>query len=90
MFFIVFSSILAGFQDSLGRIFLEVGALKTPKGHVKWQVQNHMADLGIQDYSINQPSLEQVFVRFAREQEEQEEPEEARKWTNMDQKPSKS
>jgi len=39
---------------SLGQIFTKVQAAKV--------------DLGIEDYSLAQPSLEQVFLRFAREQ----------------------
>ncbi|CAE7469959.1 Abca7, partial [Symbiodinium microadriaticum] len=39
-------------------------------GNIFIEVQKNMAELGLSDYSITQPSLEQVFVRFAREQEE--------------------
>eukprot|EP00931_Biecheleriopsis_adriatica_P084220 TRINITY_DN5797_c0_g1_i2.p1 TRINITY_DN5797_c0_g1~~TRINITY_DN5797_c0_g1_i2.p1 ORF type:complete len:1395 (+),score=291.85 TRINITY_DN5797_c0_g1_i2:23-4207(+) len=42
---------------SLGKVFLEV--------------QSNMEMLGVSHYSLTQPSLEQVFVRFAREQEEE-------------------
>lgn len=38
-------------------------------GHVFSEVQQSMEAVGIQDYSITQPSLEQVFIRFAREQD---------------------
>jgi len=37
-------------------------------GHVFTELQHNMQALGIADYSITQPSLEQVFLRFAREQ----------------------
>jgi len=39
-------------------------------GNIFIEVQKNMAELGLSDYSITQPSLEQVFVRFAREQDE--------------------
>lgn len=38
-------------------------------GHIFSTVQEHMASMGISDFSITQPSLEQVFLRFAKEQQ---------------------
>merc|ERR1712007_175608 len=38
-------------------------------GKIFMVLQVHMAEIGITDYSLTQPSLEQVFLRFAREQE---------------------
>jgi len=43
---------------TLGKVFSELNLLK------------EKANFGIMDYSIAQPSLEQVFIDFAREQEE--------------------
>jgi len=48
-----------GSELTLGRVFTEV--------------QQNLEIVGITDYSITQPSLEQVFIRFAREQEERPE-----------------
>uniref|UniRef100_A0A7R9ZXU3 ABC transporter domain-containing protein n=1 Tax=Pyrodinium bahamense TaxID=73915 RepID=A0A7R9ZXU3_9DINO len=45
----------AGSALTLGRVFTEL--------------QQNMQAVGITDYSLTQPSLEQVFIRFAREQE---------------------
>lgn len=39
-------------------------------GKVFTELQAHSQDLGIMEYSLSQPSLEQVFIRFAREQHE--------------------
>jgi len=50
--------LMGGFL-TLGRIFSEV--------------QSNMEAVGITDYSLTQPSLEQVFIRFAREQERERE-----------------
>lgn len=41
-------------------------------GQVFVTLQNGMKTLGITDYSLSRPSLEQVFLRFAREQEHPE------------------
>jgi len=42
-------------------------------GQIFTQLQKHTDALRITDFSVTQPSLEQVFLRFAREQEEEEE-----------------
>eukprot|EP00434_Breviolum_minutum_P015111 symbB.v1.2.013324.t1/scaffold938.1/size150240/17 len=61
-------------EHHAGRFLFQLPSLtqNTSLGNIFLQVQNNMASLGVLDYSINQPSLEQVFVRFAREQEEED------------------
>eukprot|EP00929_Paragymnodinium_shiwhaense_P037057 TRINITY_DN19808_c0_g1_i2.p1 TRINITY_DN19808_c0_g1~~TRINITY_DN19808_c0_g1_i2.p1 ORF type:complete len:774 (+),score=165.06 TRINITY_DN19808_c0_g1_i2:188-2509(+) len=49
-----------------------MGAGSLTLGKVFAELQAGMQDVGITDYSVTQPSLEQVFIRFAREQEDQE------------------
>lgn len=44
----------------------ETGAV--PLSHVFGVLEGHKEAMGIESYSVNQPSLEQVFLRFAREQ----------------------
>ena len=39
-------------------------------GHVFSQLERSKAALGIEDYAFNQPTLEGVFISFARKQEE--------------------
>lgn len=41
-------------------------------GRVFTKLQEHRVQLGIADYSLSQPSLEQVFLRFAKEQHDAE------------------
>lgn len=63
-----------------GRFLFQLPALSQDSGSlgaIFQEVQKNMAALEVLDYSITQPSLEQVFVRFAREQDEEEQEEEA-------------
>merc|ERR1712032_1783700 len=39
-----------------------------PLSHVFKALESHKKELGFQNFSVNQPSLEQVFLRFAKEQ----------------------
>lgn len=43
-------------------------------GKVFTQMQANMDAMGIREYSLAQPSLEQVFIRFAREQDQGDDP----------------
>merc|ERR1712211_140660 len=47
-------------------------------GRIFQEVQQNVQTLGIMDYSIMQPTLEQVFLRFAKEQEADEDDPESR------------
>ncbi|CAE8601223.1 unnamed protein product [Polarella glacialis] len=59
-------------EHHAGRFLFQLPPLqnKLTLGKVFCELQSNMSSLGITDYSLMQPSLEQVFVRFAREQEE--------------------
>merc|ERR1719323_2066114 len=57
-------------------------------GKIFMELQGNKEALGITDYSIMQPTLEQVFIRFAREQEANEDdPESAQASRPVDEGP---
>merc|ERR1712048_73356 len=43
-------------------------------GHIFAELYSNRDAVGIKEYTLTQPSLEQVFIRFAREQDEDVEP----------------
>ena len=58
-------------SDSVpGRVCYTVQAGKGVLGRVFGKLERHKAALGIEDYAFNQPTLEGVFISFAKKQED--------------------